>query len=374
MTTTTPVERTLGAVAAALVSPGKGILAADESNGTMNARLEAAGVAASVESRLNFRELLLTAPGIERQVSGVILYDETFRQRDSEGTPFPELLARRGMLAGIKVDTGAKPLAEADGETITEGLDALRDRLHEYRDLGAEFAKWRAVIRIAGELPSDYCISANAHALGRYAALCQEAGIVPIVEPEVLMDGGHTIDRAEQVTSAALGAVFAELRNQRVELEAIVLKPNMVLAGSECRLQPTVDEVARRTLTTLRQTVPAAVPGIAFLSGGQSNELAAAHLNALNLLGNAPWQLTFSYGRALIADALMIWGGSERNRRAAQLALVHRAHCNATARAGRYNPAMEIDPELAEEIAVKVAEAAPCDTWHLRTAPVTVPA
>jgi fructose-bisphosphate aldolase, class I len=328
----------LARTAAELVADGKGILAADESNRTMTRRLEAAGATSTPDTRLRFRELLVTTPGAADAISGVILYDETMRQSSSDGTPFPQLLERLGMVPGIKVDTGVKPLAGAEGETVTEGLDGLRERLTEYRDLGARFAKWRAVFSIGEATPSRYCIAVNAHALARYAALCQQAGIVPIVEPEVLMDGDHAIDRSAQVTEEVLRAVFAELLDQRVLLEGIVLKPNMVLAGYECPRQPGVEEVAQRTLAVLRRVVPAAVPAIAFLSGGQSDELACAHLSALNAAGDAPWELSFSYGRALQAAALQAWAGDEANAEQAQAVFDERVRCTAAARRGNYRP------------------------------------
>jgi fructose-bisphosphate aldolase class I len=334
-------RQTLETTAREMVAAGKGILAADESNKTMTKRLEAVGAESTEASRLRFRELLVTTPGVEEHISGVILYDETIRQTACDGTPFPALLAGLDMIPGIKVDTGAKPLAGAGEETVTEGLDGLRERLTEYRQLGARFAKWRAVISIGAGRPSSYCIGTNAHALARYAALCQEAGVVPIVEPEVLMDGDHSVDRSEQTTSATLRAVFAELIDQRVLLEGIVLKPNMVLSGYDCPEQASVEEVAERTLRLLRRVVPAAVPGIAFLSGGQSDELAAAHLNAMNALGDVPWELSFSYGRALQAAALKAWGGEESNAEAARAAFAHRVHCNGEARCGRYTDAVE---------------------------------
>ena len=327
--------------ARAMVVPGKGILAADESNATMTKRLEAVDVESTEESRLRFRELLVSTPGAEEHISGVILYDETIRQHSSDGGSFCELLSERGMVPGIKVDTGAKPLAGADGEKVTEGLDGLRERLEEYYEMGARFAKWRAVIAIGDGLPSTYCLDVNAHALARYAALCQEAGIVPIVEPEVLMDGEHSIDRHEQVTGATLRAVFAELLDQRVALEGMILKPNMVLSGSDCADQAGVDEVAERTLALIRRVVPAAVPGIAFLSGGQSDELASSHLSAMNALGEVPWQLSFSYGRALLGSPLKIWAGDEANEAEAQKAFAHRARCNSEARYGRYTEETE---------------------------------
>jgi fructose-bisphosphate aldolase class I len=334
-------RQALETTARELVAEGKGILAADESNKTMTKRLAAVGAESSEATRLCFRELLVMTPGVEEHISGVILYDETIRQVASDGTPFPTLLTGLEMIPGIKVDTGAKPLAGADEEMVTEGLDGLRERLAEYRQLGARFAKWRAVISIAASRPSRYCIATNAHALARYAALCQEAGIVPIVEPEVLMDGEHSVDRSEETTSATLRAVFAELLDQRVLLEGIVLKPNMVLSGYGCPEQAGVEEVAERTLRLLRRVVPAAVPGIAFLSGGQSDELATAHLNAMNALGGVPWELSFSYGRALQAAALKTWGGEESNAQAAQAVFAHRAHCNGEARFGRYTDAVE---------------------------------
>jgi fructose-bisphosphate aldolase class I len=334
-------RRTLGAIARHLVGAGKGILAADESNRTMAARLESVDIEPSDETRRRFRELLFTTPGVDEQISGVILFDETLRQATSKGTRFPELLASRGMLTGIKVDKGAKPLAGFPDETVTEGLDGLRERLADYRELGARFAKWRALIAIGPERPTRTCLKANAHALGRYAALCQEAAIVPIVEPEVLMDGNHTIDRCEEVTRATLSAVFEELGDQRVLLEGIVLKPNMVLPDRDRREQRSVQEVAERTLALLREVVPPAVPGIAFLSGGQPEALASAHLSAMNVIGGAPWELTFAYGRALQAACLRRWGGREANVTAAQSAFAHRARCNGAARRGRYSKELE---------------------------------
>jgi fructose-bisphosphate aldolase, class I len=325
--TTDALKRT----AAELVAHGKGILAADESNATMTKRMDAVGATSTPETRLRFRELLVTAPGIADAISGVILYDETIRQRATDGSPFPELLERLELIPGIKVDTGVKRLAGANAETVTEGLDGLRDRLAEYRDLGARFAKWRAVFTITTSTPSRYCIAVNAHALARYAALCQEADVVPVVEPEVLMDGDHTIERCAETTEATLRAVFAELLDQRVDLEGIVLKPNMVLAGKTCPQQPGVDEVAHRTLAVLRRTVPAAVPGVAFLSGGQSDELAVAHLSAINAIADAPWELSFSYGRALQAAALETWARDEDTARAI---FQRRARSTAQARRG----------------------------------------
>jgi fructose-bisphosphate aldolase class I len=328
----------LETTARALVAEGKGILAADESNATMTKRMEAVGAESTPETRRRFRELLVTTPGAADQISGVIMYDETFRQVTADGTPFPSLLGSRGMISGIKVDTGAKALAGTDGELVTEGLDGLRERLAEYHELGASFAKWRAVIVFGGGLPTRYGVAVNAHALARYAALCQEAEIVPIVEPEVLMSGSESIERSEAVTGAVLRTVFAELVDQRVLLEGMVLKPNMVLSGYACTQQAGVEEVAERTLAMLGRVVPAAVPGVAFLSGGQSDELATAHLNAMNALGGAPWELSFSYGRALQAEPLRVWAGEESNARAAQVAFAQRAFCNGEARRGRYSP------------------------------------
>jgi fructose-bisphosphate aldolase class I len=330
----------LETTATTLVADGKGILAADESNKTMAKRMQAAGATSTPATRLRFRELLVTTPGAANAISGVILYEETLRQRASDASEFPRLLERLGMMPGIKVDTGAKPLAGAEGETVTEGLDGLRERLAAYRDLGARFAKWRAVLSIGPGRPSRYCIAVNAHALARYAALCQEAGVVPVVEPEVLMDGDHDIERSEQVTEQTLRAVIAKLLDHRVALEGIVLKPNMVLAGYDCPRQPSVEEVAHRTLAVLRRVVPAAVPGIAFLSGGQSDDLACAHLNAMNAAGNAPWELTFSYGRALQAAALTAWAGEEANAERAQAIFDERVRCTAAARRGIYREAV----------------------------------
>jgi fructose-bisphosphate aldolase class I len=327
--------------AQAMVAEGRGILAADESNATMTKRLEAVGLESTAESRRLFRGLMFTAEGAADYISGVIMYDETIRQTTPDGMPFPEFLTRERILPGIKVDTGAKPLAGFPQETVTEGLDGLRQRLDDYRELGARFAKWRAVIRIDSGLPTRACIEANAHALARYAALCQEAGIVPIVEPEVLMEGEHTIDRSEAVTAAVLRTVFDRLAEHRVLLEGIVLKPNMLLAGYDCPEQAGVEEVAERTLACFRRVVPAAVPGIAFLSGGQSDERAAAHLSAMNAIGGVPWELTFSYGRALVGAPLRVWAGDRSMVGQAKAAFLHRARCNAAARRGEYAESME---------------------------------
>ncbi len=333
----------LAATARALVAPGKGILAADESEGTIAKRFAAVGVESSEEHRRAYRELLFTTAGAEEAISGVILFDETIRQRSADGTPFPELLARQGIIPGIKVDRGAKPLALCAGETVTEGLDGLRERFEGYRELGARFAKWRAVISIGPGLPSETCLSVNAHALARYAALAQEAGLVPIVEPEVLMDGEHTIGRSFDVTSRMQRAVFAALAEQRVSFEGMLLKPNMVLSGYSCPEQAGVEEVAEATLRCLRLEAPSEVPGIVFLSGGQSDLAATEHLNAINVAsGGKPWQLSFSYGRALQSAAQESWRGEPGNLAAAQAAYLHRARMNGAARSGRWSPALEL--------------------------------
>jgi fructose-bisphosphate aldolase, class I len=334
-------EGDLAATARALVAPGKGILAADESSGTIAKRFRSVQVDSTEDHRRAYRELLFTTAGAGDFISGVILFDETIRQRAADGTPFTEVLGRQGIIPGIKVDKGTSPLAGFEGEKVTEGLDGLRDRLAEYRDLGARFAKWRATYSITDTLPSAYCIDVNAHALARYAALCQEAGIVPIVEPEVLMDGDHTIDRSFEVTSAVLDALFEALFLQRVRLDGTLLKPNMVLSGYSSPQQASVEEVAQKTVQCFRATVPAAVPGIVFLSGGQSDELATAHLNAMNKLSGLPWQLSFSYGRALQAPALKAWKGEVANVDAGREAFFHRAKLNSAARSGSYTPDME---------------------------------
>ena len=328
-------------VAGAIVADGKGILAADESSGTIKKRFDSIGVESTEETRRAYRELLFTTEGAEEFIGGVILYDETIRQKTSDGTPFPKLLESKGIVPGIKVDTGAKPLALADGETVTEGLDGLRERIAEYRELGARFAKWRAVITIGKDIPSEYCLWTNAHALARYAALCQEGGLVPIVEPEVLMDGDHSIDRSFLVTSHTLHAVFTELRDQRVHPEGILLKPNMVLPGYESSEQASDEEIAQQTIQCFRRHVPAAVPGIVFLSGGQTEEEATRRLNAINAIGPHPWKVSFSYGRALQAAALKAWTGREDNVEVAQHAYYHRAKMNSAAQTGTYAPEME---------------------------------
>jgi fructose-bisphosphate aldolase class I len=336
--------RELAATAQALVAPTKGILAADESTGTMGRRLESIGAQNTESNRRDYREMLFRSEGAAEYVSGVILYDETLRQAAADETPMVNLLTDQGIIPGIKVDTGTKPLAGAEGELITEGLDGMRERLEEYRDLGAKFAKWRAVITIGDGIPSSYCISANAHALARYAALSQEAGLVPIVEPEVLMDGDHDIDRCFEATEAALREVFSQLATHRVAYEGMLLKPNMVLSGSTAENRAEADEVAERTVTAFQHTVPAAMPGVVFLSGGQSDDEATVNLQAISLRGhsvNAPWQLSYSYGRGLQALPLKTWGGKKENVAAAQRAFMHRARLTSAARRGRYTPDME---------------------------------
>jgi fructose-bisphosphate aldolase class I len=328
-------------IAQALVAEGKGILAADESDGTIKKRFDSIDVESTEDNRRAYRELLFTTEGVEEFISGVILFDETLRQSGSDGTPFPKLLESLGIIPGIKVDKGAKPLANAEGETVTEGLDGLRERLNEYRELGAKFTKWRATYSIGDGIPSEYCVWVNAHALARYAALSQEAGLVPIVEPEVLMDGGHTIERSFEVTSRTLHAVFTELRDQRIEPEGMLLKPNMVLPGYDSGQEASHEKIAEWTLRCLTRHVPAAVPGIVFLSGGQTDEDATANLNAMNADGPHPWQLSFSYGRALQAPALKAWQGRPENVESAQQAYYRRAKFNGAARSGAYAPEME---------------------------------
>ena len=329
-------------IANAMVQKGKGILAADESTPTCKKRFDSINIESTEENRNKYRNMLFTADGIENYISGVILFDETLRQSTMEsGVPFPDYLTKLGILPGIKVDKGAKQLANTGNEKITEGLDGLRDRLKEYYELGARFTKWRAVITIGENMPTAYCMSANAHALARYAALCQEQGLVPIVEPEILMDGTHTIDESYQLTTETLYNVFYELVSQGVELEGMVLKPNMVLSGYDCSEQASVEQVAEMTVDCFLNTVPAAVPGIAFLSGGQSDELASAHLNAMNQIDNTPWNLTFSYGRALQAPALKAWSGKDENVSSAQDAFMKRAKFNSLATKGEFSADME---------------------------------
>jgi len=331
----------LAATAHAMVAKNRGLLAADESTSTIGKRFNSIKLESTEENRRLYREMLFTTPGATDYISGVILYDETLRQKTSDGVPFPVYLAKLGMIPGIKVDTGAKPLAGFPGETITEGLDGLRERLAEYYKLGAKFAKWRAVIDIGAGIPTTYAIDANAAALARYAALCQEANIVPIVEPEVLMDGSHTIERCEEVTNAVLDRVFSHLFAARVYLEGIVLKPNMVIAGKKSPQQATPQQVAEATVRTLKRQVPAAVPGIAFLSGGQSPTEATLHLSLMNAAGPLPWPLTFSYGRALQEDSLRAWGGKSAGFAAGQTALATRAKLNSLAAAGTYKASLE---------------------------------
>lgn len=334
-------KQTLEKTAQEIVANGRGILAADESTGTIAKRLASIDVENSEAARQSYRQMLFTTSGHEEFVSGVILFDETLRQSTDGGVRFAELLASQGVIPGIKVDQGAKDLAGFPGEKITEGLGGLRERLAEYKELGARFAKWRAVITIGPGLPTPFCLEANAHALARYAALCQEAGIVPIVEPEVLMDGDHAIERCDEVTRETLSLVFRALTAHRVYLPGILLKPNMVISGKGNERQAGVDEVAERTLACFHATVPSAVPGIVFLSGGQSDELATAHLNRMNQIGGNPWKLSFSYGRALQAPALKAWSGSTDNISAGQAAYLHRARMNGAAAQGAYDPAHE---------------------------------
>jgi fructose-bisphosphate aldolase class I len=331
----------LARVAAAMVAKGKGILAADESTGTIKKRFDTIRLASTEENHRAYRDLLFTAPAAAESISGVIMYDETLRQKTKDGMPFPQYLARQGMIPGIKVDLGAKPLANFPGETITEGLDGLRDRLIEYHSLGARFAKWRAVIDIAEDIPTDFAIEANAQALARYAALCQENDIVPIVEPEVLMDGAHSIDRCAEVTERTLQTVFDQLFKQRIMLEGMVLKPNMVISGKKAANRAPPQAVAEATVRVLKHHVPSAVPGIAFLSGGQSPAEADLHLSLINQLGPLPWSVTFSYGRALQDEALKAWGGSASNVPAAQKEFVRRAKLTSLATTGRYASDME---------------------------------
>jgi fructose-bisphosphate aldolase class I len=332
-------------VAEAMVARGKGILAADESSDTIKKRFDSIGAPSTEDNRRDYREMLFTASeAMSKYVSGVILFDETLRQKAKNGTPLVDIIAKSGAVPGIKVDKGAKPLPFSSGEKVTEGLDGLRDRLKEYYGLGARFAKWRAVIDIADGLPTGNCVHANTHALARYAALCQEQNVVPIVEPEVLMDGtvaAHDIDRCAEVTEWTLEEIFRELHLSRVRLEAIVLKPNMVIAGKNSKKQASPDEVAEKTLRVLKRTVPAAVPGIAFLSGGQSDEQATHHLSLLNSMGDLPWKLTFSYGRALQAAALKAWSGKSENVAAGQRAFAHRARMNGLATLGKWSKDLE---------------------------------
>lgn len=332
----------LARIAEAMVQPGRGILAADESSGTIKKRFDAIGVESTADSRRDYREMMFRAVDAMRdRISGVILYDETIRQAAKDGTPLVKLIEDAGSIPGIKVDAGAKPLAMFPGETITEGLDGLRERLNEYHRLGARFAKWRAVIDIAEGIPTWSAVHANAGTLARYAALCQEAGIVPIVEPEVLMDGAHDAQRCEDVTQFVLRIVFDELHRARVALEGIVLKPNMIVSGKGAPAKASVDEVAERTLRVLKRTVPVAVPGIAYLSGGQADEEATAHLDAMNRIGGFPWKMTFSYGRALQAAPQKAWGGRPENVAAAQAAFGHRARMNGLASLGEWSAGLE---------------------------------
>ena len=331
----------LAKTAAAMVAKGKGLLAADESSGTCETRFKTVNVECNEENRRTYRGLLFTTPGIEQYVSGVILYDETVRQKTNDGVLFPDYLAKKGILPGIKVDTGAKNLALCPGEKVTEGLDGLRERLAAYFKAGCRFAKWRAVITIGDGIPSHTCLYANAHALARYSALCQEAGIVPIIEPEVLLDGAHSIERCEEVTEATLRATYAALAAHVVSPEHVILKASMVVSGKHNARQAGVDEVAERTVRVLKRTVPASQPGVVFLSGGQSDVSATAHLNAMSSMKGLPWPLTFSYSRALQNPALNTWKGQSGNFGAAQRAFHHRAHMNGLAAQGKWKPELE---------------------------------
>jgi fructose-bisphosphate aldolase class I len=334
-------KQELESVAQAMVAKGKGILAADESMGTIKRRFDSIKIESNENNRRAYREMLFTTKGLEEAVSGVILFDETLRTAASDGTPFSQVLSKKGIMPGIKVDKGPVAIPGFPGETVTEGLDGLRARVKEYRELGAKFAKWRAVITIGDGIPTYTCLQANAHALARYAALCQEGGIVPIVEPEVLLDGNHTIERCEEVTEETLRVTFSTLMEQRVHLEGMILKPSMVVSGKDNSRQAGVDEVAERTIRCLKRTVPGAVPGIAFLSGGQSAVSATEHLNKMNQMGPHPWQVSFSFARALQDPALKAWKGEPGNIAAAQKVFYHRAKMNGAARSGSYTQAME---------------------------------
>jgi fructose-bisphosphate aldolase class I len=334
-------KQELESVAQAMVAKGKGILAADESMGTIKRRFDSIEIESNDDNRRAYREMLFTTKGVEEAISGVILFDETIRTSASDGTPFAQLLSKKGIMPGIKVDKGPVDIPGFPGEVVTEGLDGLRGRLKEYKELGAKFAKWRAVITIGDGIPTRTCLEANAHALARYAALCQEAVIVPIVEPEVLLDGGHTIERCQDVTEETLRITFWQLMEQRVHLEGMILKPSMVVSGKDNPRQAGVEEVAERTLRCLKRTVPSAVPGIAFLSGGQSAVSATEHLNAMNAKGPHPWQVSFSYARALQDPALKAWKGEAGNVAAAQKIFYHRAKMNSAARSGSYTKQME---------------------------------
>jgi len=337
-------QNKLKTTATALVADGKGILAADESNLTIQKRFDTIGVESTAETRRAYRELLFTTPGVEEYISGIILFDETIRQSASNGTPFSKLLSDKGIIPGIKVDKGLTIIPGTDDEKVTQGLDGLAERLEEYRKLGAGFAKWRAVIQIGNHKPSSLCVDINAHALARYAAISQQAGLVPIVEPEILINGTHDIQTSTRITEFTLGRVFSELVHQRVFLEGMILKPSMVTAGDKSLEQADLESVAKSTIKSFKRSVPAAVPGIVFLSGGQSPEIATQHLNAMNKIGNLPWGLSFSYGRALQEKTLNAWQGHDKNKDIAQKILHHRAKCNSAACYGRYT--MDLENEI----------------------------